>query len=561
MSTAEEIPIGKKLDFRYVPSFAKFLLEEKLDEISREGLAVSRQINYPLLKYFEHLPEENILEMARASSINFYTHASNNTLDEQLRQALAMWKENQLPLMSNDQLVVEDITLAGYVRRKVWMKFLKEYTSDVELTFNVMTELEEYQKEADSAAYRIFVDMQVVKMEEVNSTLLHNENLYKQAQALTHIGNWSWNLGDGKIHWSDELYRIYGLEPQSEEISIERFASFIHPDDRRKRVDQIKETLEMLNTPSYIMRIVKADGSIAVLSGNNEILHDPNGKATKMLGTSRDITSEYYLSQALENKNKELFELNRSLEGKNKELERSNKELTSFSYIASHDLQEPLRKIKTYSNLIIEDEYDMLPERARQYFATIIKSATRMQQLIQDILAFSQINTFSVEMKEVDLNGMMSEIMGHYDDLLRAQKLIIKVSNLPTIKGIQFQFIQLFQNIISNAIKYSREGVIPEIIITAELIDAEAIPIRNFEGAGKYHKITISDNGIGFEPEYGDKIFELFQRLHGRDQFSGTGVGLAICKKIVQNHEGCIYASGTPGAGSVFSICLPLSNN
>lgn len=558
--SAEEKPAIKKLDFKYVPDFARFLLDERLDDLCREALAVSREVEYPLMKFFENMPEEYILDLSRTASREFYTHAVNNTLDVQLEQALDRWQQNQLPLMSNDQLVVEDITLAGFVRRRVWMKFLKQYTSDLDLAFQVMAELDEYQRAADAASYQIFINMQIHKIEAVSRVLQHNENLYKQAQELTHIGNWSWTFDDGKIHWSDELYRIYGLEPQSEEIDIERFASFIHPDDRRNRIDQIKATMESHDPLPYIMRIIKPDGTVAVLSGNNEVILDSKGKAIKMIGTSRDITREYYLSRDLEVKNNELLELNRSLESKNKALERSNKELTSFSYIASHDLQEPLRKIKTYTNLIIEDEYENMPAQAKQYFGTIIKSASRMQQLIQDILSFSQMNTFSVEMKEVDLNVMMNEIIAHYDDQIRMEKLIIKAGHLPVIRGIPFQFTQLFQNIISNAIKYSRENVIPEISISAEPIGPDHIPLQNVDRSRRYHKVTIRDNGIGFDSQYGDKIFELFQRLHGRDEYSGTGVGLAICKKIVQNHEGYIYASGTPGHGAEFTICLPMSS-
>ena len=426
MSTDEEKATIKKLNFKYVPDFAKFLLDERLDEISREGLLVSREVNYPLLKFFEHLPEECLLDLTRTSSKEFYTHAINNTLDEQLVHALDLWEKNQLPLMSSDQLVLDDITLAGFVRRKVWTKFIKRYTTDVDLAFNILAELDEYQREADSAAYRIFVDMQLKKMDNVNGILLHNENLYKQSQSLTHIGNWSWTLDDGKIHWSDELYRIYGLEPQSEEITIERFISFLHPDDRKKRIDQIKEALETRQAPPpYIIHIVKSDGSIAVISGSNEIINDSNGRIIKMLGTSRDITTEYYLNLALEGKNKELQELNYSLENKNKELERSNKELTSFSYIASHDLQEPLRKIKTYSSLIMDEEYEKISEQAKRYFGTIIRSASRMQQLIQDILTFSQMTTLSLEMKDVDLNTMMNEIISHYEDQLQERKLLL----------------------------------------------------------------------------------------------------------------------------------------
>jgi signal transduction histidine kinase len=556
----EEKPEKGKLHFKHLPGFAKFLLEEKLDELAKESLAISREADYPLLKYFAHIPEESILELSKTASKDFYTHAVNNTLEEHLHHALDQWKQNQLPLISKDQVVAQDITLAGYVRRKVWTKFLKQYTADAELILQILAELDEYQQEADSASFQIFIDSQMEKIEQINKQLLQNENLYKQAQELTRIGNWIWSLKDGKIHkiqWSDELYMIYGLEPQSEEITLDRFVSFSHPDDKQKRIDQIQLSLESLDPPPYTMRIIRADGKVAVLSGKNEVLVGENGKPYKIFGTCQDITAEYDLGQALELKNKELIEANRSLENKNKELERSNKELTSFSYIASHDLQEPLRKIKTYSNLILETESGNLSEKAKQHFGTIVKSASRMQQLIQDLLAYSQTLTSSIEMKDVDLNATIREVMSHYDDQLRAQQLIFKVGDLPTIKGIPFQFTQLFQNIISNSVKYRRETVIPEITITSELIDRGSVPSSDSNKGKKYYRINISDNGIGFDPQYGEKIFEIFQRLHSRDEYSGTGVGLAICKKIVQNHDGYIYATGTPGAGAVFSVLLP----
>jgi len=561
MEQSGEAKQGKgTLHFKHLPGFAKFLLEEKMDELAKESLAVSREVNYPLLKYFAHLPEEYLLELSKTAGKEFYTHAINNTLDEQLRQALDLWKQNQLPLISKDQVLAEDITLAGYVRRKVWTKFLRQYTTDVDLTLQILAELDEYQLRADSASFQIFIDSQLEKMEQINKELLQNETLYKQSQELTHIGNWSWTLKSGKIKWSDELYRIYGLEPQSEEISLDRFTSFIHPDDKQMRIDQIQLSLESMDSPPYTTRIIKADGTVAVLSGKNEILINKDGKPYKVLGTSQDITAEYYMGLALEQKHNELIEANRSLESKNKELERSNKELTSFSYIASHDLQEPLRKIKTYSNLILETEPNV-SDKAKQYFNTIVRSASRMQQLIQDLLSFSQTHTYSIEMTDVDLNATIREIMAHYDDQLRVQQLKLTVGDLPTIKGIPFQFTQLFQNIISNAIKYKKETTTPEITITSEVIDGGVLPFADINSGRKYYRISISDNGIGFESQYGDKIFEIFQRLHNRDEYSGTGVGLAICKKIVQNHEGYIYASGTPGVGSVFSICLPQSSN
>jgi PAS domain S-box-containing protein len=549
------------LHFTHLPGFATFLLENKLDVLVHDGLHLAHELHYPLLKYFEHMPEEQLIAISKISNTELLTHIINNTLDKQIQTALNQWLKNQLPVISKEQVVVKDITMGGYLRKKIWMKLLLDYTDDIKLAFAILDELEIYQTRNNDIFLQVYIDMQHERIEEMNKGLLHNEELYKQAQELTHIGNWSWAIADNKMTWSDEMYRIFGMEPQSEEMTVDKYISMIHPDDRQIRYEQMHASLRTLKPPAYTVQIRRADGGIAVIGGKNEVLTNAADQPYKMLGTCQDITTEYYLNQALEQTNGELQGLNLSLEHKNRELERSNQELTSFSYIASHDLQEPLRKIKTYSNLIADTEAEKLSDKGRQFFANINASATRMQQLIQDLLAFSHTHTTSIEKQEIDLNLTIKEVIAHYDDQIKEQQLIIKVGDLPMIKGIPFQFTQLFQNIISNAIKYKKQSEIPEIIITSELVDGETLNIPDIDKKLKYHKIDISDNGIGFEQQYGDRIFEIFQRLHNRDEYSGTGVGLAICKKIVQNHDGHIYASSTPGVGSVFSVCLPQSLN
>ncbi|HLA56430.1 MAG TPA: ATP-binding protein [Flavobacterium sp.] len=252
--------------------------------------------------------------------------------------------------------------------------------------------------------------------------------------------------------------------------------------------------------------------------------------------TSKNITAE---------KNAALL-----LEEINAELARNNKELESFNYIASHDLQEPLRKIQLFYSRIVEKDKDSLSETSLAHFDSIYNAAERMQKLIQALLSYSTANTTGLVFEKTDLNKLLEDVKSDLEDVIVAKNATIESEVLPKLSVIPFQFQQLLANLISNGIKYSKKDVAPIIKITAETVE---------EGKGKnYLKINIADNGIGFEQQYEHKIFELFQRLHGKAEFVGTGIGLAICKKIIDNHKGFIKVKGEPGIGSVFSIYIPL---
>jgi PAS domain S-box-containing protein len=508
-------------------------------------------------------------------------------------------------------------------------------------------------------------------------SLQQSEELHNQAQALTHIGNWSWSIADGSILWSDEMYRIYGLQPQSETITFDRFMSLIHPDDREKRKQEIAQSLATGVSEDYLLRIVNADGTIKMLKGKGEIITDENNKAIKVNGTCQDITRQYMLNKELEekeqnfrqlihnapdaiivinehniitlwnpkteaifgwtaaeatgmslsdtiiprhqrqahqqgmnrllqtgetrilNKTLELIACHKNeselfisltvsetmqngkkafiaflrditvqkqmqlelakktalLEYKNLELERINEELESFSFVASHDLQEPLRKIRFYTSRILDVRN---PDDATSNdLQKIVAASTRMQRLIQDLLDFSQ-NTLQLQtITQVNLNELIEEVKNSFLTEVEEKKVIISVTPLPTIKAVHFQCLQLFINLLSNAIKYQQPGVMPYIQITSQLLHSSKIDIKGMFPNKNYLAIQMTDNGIGFDPEYADKIFDIFTRLHSKEKYDGTGIGLATCKKIVHNHDGFIIAGSQPGMGATFTIYLP----
>jgi signal transduction histidine kinase len=249
-----------------------------------------------------------------------------------------------------------------------------------------------------------------------------------------------------------------------------------------------------------------------------------------------------------------IIEANEKLVVVNAELMKSNRDLEQFAYIASHDLQEPLRKIQTFSMLMEQHLNDK--ESLSRYLQKVQQSALRMQHLIQDVLNFSRISNSQEAFIKTDLNRMLEQLKSDYELVLREKEAMIIYDVLPEVPGIPLQLSQLFANLISNSIKYTERK--PVIQITAHQLSSEEQEQHpKLKKDITYIKILFADNGIGFEPQYEDQVFAIFERLHGRQSYNGTGIGLALCRKIVENHQGIIYAKGNPGKGAVFTIILP----
>ena len=256
----------------------------------------------------------------------------------------------------------------------------------------------------------------------------------------------------------------------------------------------------------------------------------------------------------------EILQYQKNLEIKNLELVQSNAELASFAYVASHDLQEPLRKIQIFSKRIIEKELDNLSPNGKDYFQRLVIATKRMQTLIEDLLNYSRVNTSVIISTPTDLNVLLEDVKNDLNELTAETNTLIESSLLPTLNIIPHHFNQVMSNLITNAIKFRKPDVDPVIKISAKIVSKTDIQVQAVFSTNKYWRIQISDNGIGFEQKYADRIFELFQRLHGRSEYEGTGIGLAICKKILQTHEGFITASGQPGVGATFNLYLPVRN-
>ena len=254
----------------------------------------------------------------------------------------------------------------------------------------------------------------------------------------------------------------------------------------------------------------------------------------------------------------ELEDLNKTLEEKNKELEEKNEEITSFAFIASHDLKEPLRKLYTFSDWLLQREADSLSETGRNYLKKIANSVRRMDMLIEDVLVLTKIDCDKKAPSKIDLNAVLSRALGDMKDYIKERGAEIITEELPVIEGHDNQVFYLFKNILDNAVKFQPPGNQPLVKITTEQVEGYQIDSNRLEENIDYYRISFEDNGLGLDSQYFKKIFQVFQRLHNKSEFEGTGMGLAICRKIMQNHEGIITVESEPGKGSVFSCYFPI---
>ncbi|WP_106595236.1 PAS domain-containing sensor histidine kinase [Dyadobacter jiangsuensis] len=279
-----------------------------------------------------------------------------------------------------------------------------------------------------------------------------------------------------------------------------------------------------------------------------------DGKVHGVMILCQDVTVQVIAKLKME---EIVAERTQELASANRHLQRSNAELAQFAYIASHDLQEPLRKVATFTQML-EAELGGTTDRQRNYLDKIKNASSRMLLLIRDVLTFSQLARDSDLVTQTDLGTVLDNIVDDLELLIDQKHASITYKRLPVVEAVPLQMAQLFGNLISNALKFTRNGVDPIISVSAEMLDKTALksyPMLDTRCA--YHHLQVSDNGIGFEQVYAEQIFEIFQRLHGKKDFEGTGIGLAMCKKILQNHHGHIHATSTEGKGATFHILIP----
>jgi PAS domain S-box-containing protein len=379
-------------------------------------------------------------------------------------------------------------------------------------------------------------------------SLVKVNNQLQEAQRLAKLGSWEWDVNTDTVIWSEEMYRIYGYEdrfPVDFSKATERMSREDAERSNKRTQQHIQSAIDNFNKTGELTFEISSvefpiklpDGTKKLLRGSGKLELNSDGKLQRMVGAIQDVS--------------EIREVEKRLQLVIDELGQKNKDLESFNYVASHDLQEPLRKIQTFTDRIRNGS--LTQEVKDDYLMRIGNAAKRMSDLIQSMLTLGRISRPEEQFVEVDLNSIVDYCKSDFELVMKERNAVIESEYLPVIHASDFQMRQLFINLISNAFKFSKDAPVVRIGCQKVLRSRNTDDDRDIK---PFWCLTFADNGIGFDAKYKEQIFELFQRLHSRQEFSGTGIGLSIVKRIVERHNGFIEADSELGKGATFKIFL-----
>ena len=373
------------------------------------------------------------------------------------------------------------------------------------------------------------------------------EALRKQAQIIDQIHDSvvSTDLDDYITSWNKGAEKLYGY--RAEEV-LGKHISLVYLDrDRQLSQKQLIDPLLELEEGGLEVQRRRKSGELFDIHLSLSLLHDDKGTPIGRIGYSLDITERKRAEENL-----------RALATR---LEQSNRELQSFASVAAHDLQEPLRKILMFGDRLQAKCHQALTDQGRDYMDRMLNAAARMQTLIDNLLAFSRVTIQPQPFVPVDLNAVAREVLSDLEGRIVQEGGRVKIGKLPTIEADRTQMRQLLQNLISNALKFHRKEEAPVVRIRAQSPGGGARRRAGHSPGNELCQIIVEDNGIGFDQKYADRIFGIFQRLHGRQEFQGTGIGLALCRRIAERHGGSITAQSKPGQGTTFTVRLPIKQH
>ncbi|HOA36864.1 MAG TPA: PAS domain-containing protein [Flavihumibacter sp.] len=372
-----------------------------------------------------------------------------------------------------------------------------------------------------------------------------NKQLLAQTEQMLNYGIFVWDLVKNEISWSAGLYDIFDVaaEDRVDLIAPDWFYAHVLEEDREILRHTVLDAVAAQRGFECEYSIITDKGVVKNVISRANLVMDDNRLPVRMMGNTHDITQV----KKVEN------ELKRNL----RELKRSNTELEEFAYAASHDLQEPLRKITTFGSRFKHKYGDLVGSEGQMYIDRMQTASDSMRVLIDNLLDLSRVTRADHMFEPVDLGKLVRLAQSDLEILIDESKASIVVADLPVVEGIPTHLRQMFTNLLSNALKFAKPGTMPLIEISGERLGRREMEEHFLVADKTYFRIDVKDNGIGFDQEYEEKIFQIFQRLHGKSDYPGSGIGLSICKRIAERHQGLISATGKTGEGAVFSIILP----
>jgi PAS domain S-box-containing protein len=371
--------------------------------------------------------------------------------------------------------------------------------------------------------------------------LRESEASLAEAQRMAHLGNWNLDLVNDVLTWSAEIYRIFEIDPEKFGATYEAFLAAIHPDDRDMVNAAYAESLKTRAPYDIVHRLLMKDGRVKYVNERCVTYFSEDGRPLRSIGTVHDITERKLAED-------EIRALNRDLEqrvaARTAELAEANKELEGFAYSVSHDLRVPLRAIDGFSRILLEEYRDKLDAEGQRLLSIVRDNTRKMAQLIDDILAFSRTGRLAMSLSEVDMAELARRVFDDLKPTFAEREVVLELRPLPPAHADRAMMERVFANLFTNAVKFTRSR--PKAMIEVGSIASD-----------KEDTYYVRDNGVGFDMQYVDKLFGVFQRLHGTEEFEGTGIGLAIVKRVISRHGGRVWAEGRLNEGATFYFTLP----
>jgi PAS domain S-box-containing protein len=470
----------------------------------------------------------------------------------------------------------------------VWTRLLISAIADSDGTLaTYVTVVEDITaaKEAEAQRQRAQADLERLVAERTAELQRAHDEL-AEAQRIAHVGNWNIDLETNELEWSAESYRIFGFEPNAFHCTRETFLAGVHPDDR-PLAEHVRQAALAGEPMDYEHRVVRPNGEIRFVHERGFVVRDAQGKATSIFGTVQDITDRKQaedevlrLNQELEARviertahlqqqiaervraEAEVKALNVTLAEQAEHLSAVNKELETFTYSVSHDLKAPLRGIDGYSRLLLEDYAERLDEEGQYFLHTIRNATMQMGQLIDDLLSYSRLERRTLAVTQVDVRNLVDTVLYQMQPIQVYPQTKIEVAVEPVVVSADAEALALvLRNLVDNALKFSANSPAPCVEIRGQRMDSAGEAEENTHTRHDqlpYYQIEVCDNGVGFDMQYEERIFEIFQRLHRSEEYPGTGIGLAIVRKALQRMHGRAWAVSQPGQGATFTMEIPI---